>query len=120
MWWSGRFADRSCAREDVLSIVEHLAHELAHLLERHRRGRAAFVQVALVPRPTARVLRDRDRTGEAGARFRVRIRRLFIDRLAVLAERNMIRAVGFDVRRLLRVSKLSGRDAVTERTGRRP
>ncbi len=91
-----RFAEPIGREEDVLGTVHHLAGELAHAMERHGKGalrlQAALFRtdgkVARIEIGTAAPLRDPDR-----------IRRLFLDRLAVLGD-EADPGFGFDMIRL--------------------
>jgi protein ImuB len=91
-----RFAEPIAREEDVLGTIGHLAGELARVLERHGEG-VRRLQAALF-RTDGKVQRIEIATGEP-VRDRVRIGRLFADRLAVLAD-ECDPGFGFDVVRL--------------------
>ncbi len=91
-----RFAEPIGREEDVLATIAHLAGELGRVLERQGEG-ARLLQVALF-RADGKVMRIGIGTGEP-LRDPVRIRRLFVDRLAVLAD-EYDPGFGFDMVRL--------------------
>ena len=78
-----RFADPIALEADVLGTIEHLAEELARVLERRGEG-ARLVQVALF-RADGAVHRLEIGTG-APLREPTRVRKLFEDRLATLGD----------------------------------
>ena len=91
-----RFADPIAREEDVLGTIAHLSEELVRSMERHGEG-ARRLQVALF-RADGKVQRIEVGTGEP-LRDPARMQRLFIDRLAVLAD-ECDPGFGFDVVRL--------------------
>jgi protein ImuB len=91
-----RFAEPIAREDDVLGTITHLATELGRVLERHGEG-ARLLQVALF-RADGEVMRIGIGTGEP-LRDPLRIRRLFTDRLAVLAD-EYDPGFGFDMVRL--------------------
>jgi protein ImuB len=91
-----RFAEPIGREEDVLGTIFHLAQELARAMERHGKG-ARRLQVALF-RTDGKVARIDVGTSEP-LRDPARIRRLFLDRLAVLGD-EADPGFGFDVIRL--------------------
>jgi protein ImuB len=95
-----RFADPIGREEDVLGIIVHLAQELARAMERHGKG-ARRLQVALF-RTDGKVARVEIGTSEP-LRDPARIRRLFLDRLAVIGD-EADPGFGFDVIRLSALS----------------
>ena len=99
-----RFAAPIAREQDVLATIEHLAHELAGMLERRGEG-ARLLQVALF-RTDGKVRRMDIGTG-APVREAARVRRLFADRLAALGD-ECDPGFGFDVVRLcvLRAERL--------------
>jgi len=91
-----RFAEPIGREDDVLGIIVHLAQELAHAMERHGKG-ARRLQVALF-RTDGKVVRVEIGTSEP-LRDPARIRRLFLDRLAVIGD-EADPGFGFDMIRL--------------------
>jgi protein ImuB len=91
-----RFADPIGREEDVLGTVVHLAQELARAMERHGKG-ARRLQTALF-RTDGKVARIDIGTSEP-LRDPERIRRLFLDRLAVIGD-EADPGFGFDMIRL--------------------
>lgn len=91
-----RFAEPVGREEDVLGTILHLAQELGRAMERHGKG-ARRLQVALF-RTDGKVARIDIGTSEP-LRDPLRIRRLFLDRLAVLGD-EADPGFGFDVIRL--------------------
>lgn len=91
-----RFAEPIGREEDVLGTIAHLATELSRVLERQGEG-ARLLQVALF-RADGQVMRIGIGAGEP-LRDPIRIRRLFVDRLAVLAD-EYDPGFGFDMVRL--------------------
>ena len=91
-----RFAEPIALERDVLGTIAHLAHELARVLERRGEG-ARLLQAALF-RTDGKVQRIEVGTAEP-MRDAARIKRLFIDRLAVAGEASDP-GFGFDVVRL--------------------
>jgi protein ImuB len=91
-----RFAEPVGREEDVLGTILHLAQELGRAMERHGKG-ARRLQVALF-RTDGKVARIDIGTSEP-LRDPSRIRRLFLDRLAVLGD-EADPGFGFDVIRL--------------------
>jgi protein ImuB len=91
-----RFAEPIGREEDVLGTIAHLARELARAMERHGKG-ARRLQTALF-RTDGKVARI-DVGTSAPLREPERIRRLFIDRLAVLGD-EADPGFGFDMIRL--------------------
>ncbi len=91
-----RFADPIGREEDVLGTIVHLAQELARAMERHGKG-ARRLQVALF-RTDGKVARVEIGTSEP-LRDPARIRRLFLDRLAVIGD-EADPGFGFDTIRL--------------------
>lgn len=95
-----RFAEPIGREEDVLGTIFHLAQELARAMERHGKG-ARRLQTALF-RTDGKVARVEIGTSEP-LRDPVRIRRLFLDRLAVIGD-EADPGFGFD---MIRLSALS-------------
>jgi protein ImuB len=95
-----RFAEPIGYEEDVLGTIFNLAHELARAMERHGKG-ARRLQAALF-RTDGKVARIEVGTS-APLRDPARIRRLFLDRLAVIGE-EADPGFGFDVIRLSALS----------------
>lgn len=95
-----RFAEPVGREEDVLGTIVHLAQELARAMERHGKG-ARRLQVALF-RTDGKVARIEIGTSEP-LRDPARIRRLFLDRLAVIGD-EADPGFGFD---MIRLSALS-------------
>lgn len=91
-----RFADPIGREEDVLGTIFHLAQELTRAMERHGKG-ARRLQVALF-RTDSKVARI-DIGASEPLRDPLRIRRLFLDRLAVLGD-EADPGFGFDMIRL--------------------
>ncbi len=91
-----RFADPIGREDDVLGTVVHLAQELARAMERHGKG-ARRLQTALF-RTDGKVARIDIGTSEP-LRDPERIRRLFLDRLAVIGD-EADPGFGFDMIRL--------------------
>jgi protein ImuB len=91
-----RFAEPIGYEEDVLGTILHLARELCRAMERHGKG-ARRLQVALF-RADGKVVRIEVGTSEP-LRDPARIRRLFLDRLAVIGD-EADPGFGFDVIRL--------------------
>jgi protein ImuB len=91
-----RFAEPIGREEDVLGTIFHLAQELARTMERHGKG-ARRLQTALF-RTDGKVARVEIGTSEP-LRDPIRIRRLFLDRLAVIGD-EADPGFGFDVIRL--------------------
>ena len=91
-----RFADPIGREDDVLGTVVHLAQELARAMERHGKG-ARRLQAALF-RTDGKVVRIDIGTSEP-LRDPDRIRRLFLDRLAVIGD-EADPGFGFDMIRL--------------------
>ncbi len=114
-----RFPDPVAREDDILGTLAHLAGELSRAMERHGDG-ARRLQAALF-RADGKVQRIEIGTGEP-LRDPERIQRLFVDRLAVLAD-ECDPGFGFDVIRLSALSTarldpaqtgLSGRDDTAE------
>lgn len=95
-----RFPEPIGREEDVLGTIFHLAQELARAMERHGKG-ARRLQTALF-RTDGKVARIEIGTSEP-LRDPARIRRLFLDRLAVLGD-EADPGFGFD---MIRLSALS-------------
>ena len=95
-----RFAEPIGREEDVLGTIVHLAQELARAMERHGKG-ARRLQAALF-RTDGKVARVEIGTSEP-LRDPARIRRLFLDRLAVIGD-EADPGFGFDVIRLSALS----------------
>jgi protein ImuB len=91
-----RFAEPIGREEDVLGTILHLAQELARAMERHGKG-ARRLQIALF-RTDGKVARV-DVGTASPLRDPARIRRLFLDRLAVIGD-EADPGFGFDVIRL--------------------
>jgi protein ImuB len=91
-----RFGDPIAIEADILGTIEHLAHELARMMERRGEG-ARLVQLALF-RTDGRVHRIAIGTA-APLRDTQRLRRLFADKLAALGD-ECDPGFGFDVVRL--------------------
>lgn len=91
-----RFAEPVGREEDVLGTLLHLARELSRAMERHGKG-ARYLQTALF-RTDGKVARIEIGTA-APLRDPERIRKLFIDRLAVLGD-EADPGFGFDMIRL--------------------
>jgi protein ImuB len=91
-----RFAEPIGLEGDVLGTIEHLAHELNCALERRGEG-ARLLQAALF-RADGKVVRIEIGTG-APLRDAARVRRLFVDKLAAIAD-DWDPGFGFDVIRL--------------------
>jgi protein ImuB len=91
-----RFAEPIAREEDVLGTIEHLAHELARLLE--RRGEGARIVEAALFRTDGKVHRIGAGTG-APLRDPARIRALFVERLAAIGD-ECDPGFGYDVVRL--------------------
>jgi protein ImuB len=91
-----RFAEPIGREEDVLGTIVHLAQELARAMERHGKG-ARRLQAALF-RTDGKVARVEIGTSEP-LRDPARIRRLFLDRLAVIGD-EADPGFGFDMIRL--------------------
>jgi protein ImuB len=95
-----RFAEPIGREEDVLGTIFHLAQELGRAMERHGKG-ARRLQTALF-RTDGKVARIDIGTSEP-LRDPLRIRRLFLDRLAVIGD-EADPGFGFDVIRLSALS----------------
>ena len=95
-----RFAEPIGREEDVLGTIFHLAQELARAMERHGKG-ARRLQTALF-RTDGKVARVEIGTSEP-LRDPARIKRLFLDRLAVIGD-EADPGFGFD---MIRLSALS-------------
>jgi protein ImuB len=95
-----RFAEPIGREEDVLGTIFHLAQELARAMERHGKG-ARRLQTALF-RTDGKVVRVEIGTSEP-LRDPARIKRLFLDRLAVIGD-EADPGFGFD---MIRLSALS-------------
>jgi protein ImuB len=91
-----RFAEPIAREDDVLGTILHLAQELARAMERHGKG-ARRLQVALF-RTDGKVARVEIGTSEP-LRDPSRIKRLFLDRLAVIGD-EADPGFGFDMIRL--------------------
>ena len=91
-----RFPDPIASENDVLCVVEHLAHELSRVLE--RRGEGSRLIALSLFRADGKVHRLELGTGEP-LREASRVRRLFEDRLAVLGDA-CDPGFGFDMIRL--------------------
>ena len=91
-----RFADPIAREEDVLGTIEYLAHELSRLLE--RRGEGARIIEATLFRTDGKVHRIGAGTGTP-LRDAVRIRALFVERLAAIGD-ECDPGFGYDVIRL--------------------
>ena len=91
-----RFAEPIAREDDVLGTIEHLAHELATLLERRGEG-ARLIEAALF-RTDGKVHRIAAGTG-APLRDAARIRALFVERLAAIGD-ECDPGFGYDVVRL--------------------
>ena len=102
-----RFAEPIGREDDVLGTIVHLAQELARAMERHGKG-ARRLEAALF-RTDGTVVRVDVGTSEP-LRDPQRIRRLFLDRLAVLGDATDP-GFGFDMVRLSAIA-LETRDAV--------
>ncbi len=114
-----RFPDPIAFEADVLGVIEQLACELGHVLERHGEG-ARLLQVALF-RADGKVYRLEAGTG-APLRDPARIQRLFLERLAAVGD-ECDPGFGYDVIRLSALaaerldpvqSGLAGQDHATE------
>jgi len=105
-----RFADPIGREEDVLGTLFHLAQTLANVMERHGKG-ARRLQAALF-RADGKVARVEIGTSEP-LRDPARIRRLFLDRLAVIGD-EADPGFGFDV---IRLSALAVEDFDPVQTG---
>jgi protein ImuB len=105
-----RFADPIGREDDVLGTVVHLAQELARAMERHGKG-ARRLQTALF-RTDGKVARIDIGTSEP-LRDPERIRRLFLDRLAVIGD-EADPGFGFD---MIRLSALTVEDFDPAQTG---
>jgi protein ImuB len=95
-----RFAEPIGREDDVLGTIAHLAQELTRAMERHGKG-ARRLQVALF-RTDGKVARVEIGTSEP-LRDPVRVRRLFLDRLAAIGDETDP-GFGFDVIRLSALS----------------
>lgn len=91
-----RFPDPIALESDVLGVIEQLARELSHVLERRGEG-ARLLQVVLF-RADGRVYRLDAGTG-APLRDPARMQRLFVERLAVIGD-ECDPGFGYDVIRL--------------------
>jgi protein ImuB len=105
-----RFAEPIGREDDVLGTIVHLAQELGRAMERHGKG-ARRLQTALF-RTDGKVARIDIGTSEP-LRDPVRIRRLFLDRLAVIGD-EADPGFGFDV---IRLSALAVEDFDAVQTG---
>ncbi len=105
-----RFAEPIGREDDVLGTIVHLAQELARAMERHGKG-ARRLQVALY-RTDGKVARVEIGTSEP-LRDPARIRRLFLDRLAVIGD-EADPGFGFD---MIRLSALAVEEFGVAQTG---